>query len=464
MNKLLAKLNLTVKILLAAGICALGIVFCAIQLYQPHTFLVDGLPMEIKGIAFTTRSLLNQAGIVINPEDSISTSLDGMTWELPPLVTIHRARPVSLHTPEGTIELHTVETLPANLLQQAGISLYREDLLLRNGLALDPYAPLPGGEPALLQFIPAKQVKLDIDGSQASLFTQAGTLAEALEEAGTPLSEKDDLSLPLETRLDDITSLEIVTAREVQVVQGDVLISGMTAARTVAEALDDLGVTLQDLDYSVPSEDQSIPPAGSIEIRQVRETVTLEKEETQYGNSYQADPEAELDTISVIDPGQLGLVVTRTRSRTENGEFVNSQTDGPWKASDPRNGILGTGTQVVIRTEVVDGTTIEYWRKVSVYATSYHPSEFDNGAITRSGVPLTKGIVAVATSWWGGLQGQPVFVPGYGHGIIADTGGGIPGTRWIDLGYDDDNYVGWHDWTTLYFLTPVPAYVQPVLP
>ena len=29
---------------------------------------------------------------------------------------------------------------------------------------------------------------------------------------------------------------------------------------------------------------------------------------------------------------------------------------------------------------------------------------------------------------------------------------------------DDSNYVGWHYWTTLYFLTPVPAYIPTVLP
>jgi len=72
--------------------------------------------------------------------------------------------------------------------------------------------------------------------------------------------------------------------------------------------------------------------------------------------------------------------------------------------------------------------------------------------------------VAVAASWYNGLEMQPVYVPGYGHGIIADSGYGIPGRYWIDLGYDDENYVSWHDWTVIYFLTPVPAYVAAILP
>jgi len=166
----------------------------------------------------------------------------------------------------------------------------------------------------------------------------------------------------------------------------------------------------------------------------------------------------------VIVPGQVGLVVTRTRVRLEDGKEVASFTEGPWKASDPQDGVLGRGTKVVVRTETIDGETIEYWRKVTVYATSYSPRALGGDNITASGMILTKGIIAVRTSWYSVMQFQPVYVPGYGRGIIADTGGGIDGRYWIDLGYDDSNYVGWHYWTTLYFLTPVPAYIPIVLP
>ena len=37
------------------------------------------------------------------------------------------------------------------------------------------------------------------------------------------------------------------------------------------------------------------------------------------------------------------------------------------------------------------------------------------------------------------------------------VGGGIAGRNWIDLAYGDDDFTAWHQDTTLYFLTPVPA-------
>jgi hypothetical protein len=45
---------------------------------------------------------------------------------------------------------------------------------------------------------------------------------------------------------------------------------------------------------------------------------------------------------------------------------------------------------------------------------------------------------------------------GYGPAEAADVGGGVRG-RWIDLGYEDHNFVNWHQYVTVYFLTPVPA-------
>jgi hypothetical protein len=48
-----------------------------------------------------------------------------------------------------------------------------------------------------------------------------------------------------------------------------------------------------------------------------------------------------------------------------------------------------------------------------------------------------------------------MYVPGYGHAIAGDTGGGVKG-KFVDLGYDEGKYQSWHWWTDIYLLTPVP--------
>jgi 3D (Asp-Asp-Asp) domain-containing protein len=72
---------------------------------------------------------------------------------------------------------------------------------------------------------------------------------------------------------------------------------------------------------------------------------------------------------------------------------------------------------------------------------------------TATGLKMRDGIVAVDPRVID--LGSEVYVPGYGVGLAADTGGAIKGKR-IDLGYDDDNLQLWYRWVDVYLLTPVP--------
>jgi hypothetical protein len=62
------------------------------------------------------------------------------------------------------------------------------------------------------------------------------------------------------------------------------------------------------------------------------------------------------------------------------------------------------------------------------------------------------------------MVGQQLYVPGYGVGTIGDVCGGCVGKYWVDLGFTDEDLVGWANWTTVYFLTPVPDNPIYILP
>jgi len=463
MESFLNKTNRKTWRIIAILMVVLGACLIVLQFYGQYTLIVNGEVHNLRMLAFTPRQVAQAAGLSLQSEDHIWPVADSLNFASKTII-ITQSRQVQIAQGEAIISLQTAERLPANLLTMAGITPYPADQLLWNGKAIDWAEPLPAGKPALLQFIPAHVLELSIDGNEMTLFTQQRTVGAALWEAGIPLQPEDRLSIPLETPLSSTTELSLTRARPVKVVFAGNQLSGFSAAETVGEALADLGFPLQYLDYAIPAENEPVPADGTIRTVDVLEEILLEKEETAYQNTYVEDPNAELDSVSVVVPGQVGLVVTRTRIRLEDGKEVANVTEGPWKASDPQDGVLGRGTKVVVRTETIDGETIEYWRKVTVYATSYAPQHLGGDNRTASGMILTKGIIAVRTSWYSVMQFQPVYVPGYGRGIIADTGGGIDGRYWIDLGYDDSNYVGWHYWTTLYFLTPVPAYIPTVLP
>jgi 3D (Asp-Asp-Asp) domain-containing protein len=232
-----------------------------------------------------------------------------------------------------------------------------------------------------------------------------------------------------------------------------------TRATTVSDVLAEAGVVLVGQDYSVPADDQPLPAAGVIGVVRVREEVLTEQELLPYETIYQPLPDVEIDNVQTVQVGQPGVLRRLTRIRYENGVEVSRATDEETLVQAAQPHIIGYGTQIVIRTLATPDGVIEYWRAYEMYATSYAakftgrtPGTFSYGR-TASGKYVTQGIVAIDRSMM--PFGTRMYVPGYGFAEAADTGGGVRG-RFIDLGYDDHNYVGWHSTVMVYFLTPVP--------
>ncbi|NOG51091.1 MAG: hypothetical protein HND48_17895 [Chloroflexi bacterium] len=129
---------------------------------------------------------------------------------------------------------------------------------------------------------------------------------------------------------------------------------------------------------------------------------------------------------------------------------------------DPVNEVLSYGTRLVYRTVDTPDGPREYWRKLRMYATSYHPAALGGDDVTATGARLTKGIVAINPRIV--PYGTVLYVEGYGEGLAADTGGPRSTPYWIDLGYDDDNYRRWSRYVDVYLLAPPPENIPLLLP
>ncbi len=379
---------------------------------------------------------------------------------------VYPVRLVELSTGQ-TWTLQSSTRLPADWLVEAGVALNPEDQLLLNGARVQADRELPPLGAYTLQIRRAVPVTLVVDGKTRTLTSAGPTLGDALWEAGITLSASDNLSLPLSTPLLGPVGAELQTARPIQIHLGDQIIQSATSAQIVGEALAEAGLPLQGLDYSIPAEYQPIPADGIIRVTQVREEITLEQNYLPYESEFQPDPEIELDQRAVTQPGEFGVEVSRVRVRYENGQEVSREAEDSWVAKEPKNEVVGYGTKVVIKTLDTPSGPIEYWRAVTVYATSYSPcrSAADRCYYgTSSGLPVARGVIGVTRSWYNWFVGQRLYVPGYGTGVVADVGGGVPGEYWIDLGFTDADFEPWHQYVTIYFLTPVPENIPWILP
>lgn len=457
------------NIIIAAA--ALVLIAAVILLAVPRevTLTVNGGSQTLRTNALSVAGALHQAGFQASAEDRLEPRASAL---LKPgaVITLDQAQAVTIViSPSGeSLELRSALRRPADLLAEAGLTLSEHDRLTLNGLPIDPSAELPYSPQVLLEVRQAQAVTLNENGLSQTLLSSAATLGQALWEAGIVLTAADRVSTPLETPLLAPVEVEIERAVPVTITVDGGEISVPTAAATVRGALSEAGVSLHGMDYSQPGEDEPLPADRSVRVVRVREDIILQQQPIPFKSSFQPDPNTELDKRSIVTPGEFGVQVLRERVLYEDGVEVSRAQEDQWVAKEPRDQVVGYGTQPVVNTIDTPAGTLEYWRAVDVWATSYSPCRLGIpnycNTQTASGMQLTQGIVAVTRAWYSWMAGQRVYIPGYGVAVVADVGGGIPGRYWVDLGYTDADYAHWSRSVTMYFLTPVPANIPWILP
>ncbi len=360
---------------------------------------------------------------------------------------------------ETHITQATEARVPTQILAEAGLSLGSLDTLFVNGEVAEANTAL-SCDTCTLQIRRAMTMTLITPDGEQELISSAWTIGEALSEFGIQLHTADYLDPPAETPVTDQLKVTYTPSRQLAIrVDGQVL-PIRSSAQTVGEALTGAGIPLVGLDTSQPAPSDPLPADGQIHIVHIVEKVELQQTEIPFEIEYVPSNDLAVDEKKILEDGKTGLIVSRTRVRYEDGEEVARIVEGERTVREPSTQIVAYGTQYVLKTTTVDGRKIEYWRAIQVYATSYSPCRSGTDECypkAASGATVQQGVIGVTRAWYDAMQGQAVYVPGYGFGTIEDIGGGFPDKDWIDLGYSDANYQGWSQWVTLYFLPPVPA-------
>ncbi len=365
---------------------------------------------------------------------------------------------------EQIITLQTDERAPSALLNKAGITLNPGDSLLLNGLPVTLDQPITN-YPVTLQLRRAIPITIIAPEGEQKIRSSAFSVGEALHETSVRLRAGDKVTLTLNSPISS-SPISILPSRDLTITSDGKTVATTSSAQTVGEALAEAGIPLIGLDYSLPAENEPLPSNGQIRVVRATESMQLAQKPIPFESELQASADVPLDTTQILQPGEPGLIVQRIRIRYEDGQEVSRLTEDETLVRPPKTRILAYGTKIEVKTAVVDGQNIEYWRAVQMYATSYSPCR--SGADrcypgTSSGKSLRKGMVAMRYSWYLNMQGQQLYIPGYGFATVEDVCGGCVGRPWIDLGFSDNNFEPWHSWVTVYFLTPVPANVIHVL-
>lgn len=352
---------------------------------------------------------------------------------------------------------------PLEILQSAQVELGGGDRIWVNGALANAAALAEWTVPARHIEI-RKAVKLTIvdSGQPFSLVTAAKTVGDALSEAGLKLHSADEAAPPRETFIEGEMTISVDRAKAAALHVDGVQIEVRTHAETVADVLAELDSPLFGLDYVNPPAETAVSEKMTIEIVRVTEEMAAQTETIPYQARYQPDESLSLDEEAVVQAGQNGRREIRSRIRYENGIEVSRAPAETIVVEAPVDQVVAYGTSLALKTVDTPAGPRQYWRKLRMYATSYHPAALGGDSITAIGATLKKGIVAADPDII--PYRTDLYVPRYGLGWMADTGGPRSSPYWIDLGYSDEDWVSWSGYVDVYLLTPAPTKINYRLP
>jgi uncharacterized protein YabE (DUF348 family)/3D (Asp-Asp-Asp) domain-containing protein len=380
---------------------------------------------------------------------------------------VGRAVPVLVEADGRAIQLRTRSTAVKDVLAEAGLSLGPHDTLLLHGreapfdAVLDPAPPPPGQaavlppeRPVLIGIRRAVPVTLNLDGDIRVLETSRQMVAEVLNDAGVKLGHADTVSPALASGITANLQIEVARARLVTLRAGSVSRQIYTHKSTLGEALAAAGFSLTGQDRVEPGLETPVTDGMSARLVRVEGRTYVEKETFAHKTVFRPDENLGGANTRVV-PGNDGVKLREYRLVIEDGveksrELVREYWEPPLQDRViyyPAANLHATG---------LNPANLELAATKRLYATWYNaassgrPARDPNYGITRTGVPVTKGIVAVDPSVI--PLGTRLYVPGYGFAVAADTGGGVKGDM-IDLGYPDGVAVDWQTgWVEVYIL------------
>ncbi len=345
----------------------------------------------------------------------------------------------------------------AELLKDENLSPDAHDYLSH-----DLSAPLDSGD--VIEWKPAFQVTLSVNGKDQQVWSTQETVKGFLEGQNIKLKEHDDMSVSLDDELKEDMTIAVDKAFKVAVNDGGKQNDIWTTSTTVAGFLEQQNIQLGELDRVEPGKDENVKANSIINVIRVEKVTDVVEETIDYATIKKNDSSMQKGTEKVVEDGHEGKQEKHYEVVLENGKEVSRElkkTDVVKKSSDK---IVAVGTQVIMQTAVKtsseSSTTPTKSTKSSskpepaadvkkpepkaksepagkvlnVSTTAYTANCTGCSGITSTGFNLKSNpnakVIAVDPSVI--PLGSKVFVEGYGTAIAADTGGAIKGNK-IDV-------------------------------
>lgn len=438
----------------AAGLSAAAVVATR----EAYTVYVDDAPMQVWGDFATVADVLAAADVTVGATDWVVPAPESAA-DPTTAVSVRRAKSVVVRTESGTQTYQTHQRTLGAFLNEAGIRVRRSDALLADGQQVAFQRVDAVAVPGVVEIGRFHTITIIDGGAEIVTRTAVETVGQALQEAGIILYAADGVEPSMGTWLTPDLRITIRRSKPLTIHVDGETIQTRSYRTNALDVLAEVGIGLIGYDYTRPGPEVTLQPGDTIEVVRVTEDFRLIDTPIPFDTVWQGTDQFDLDQSGLLIAGEPGIQRQRVRVRYDNGVEAGQTVDGEWTAKEPITQVMGYGTRITVRTLDTPEGPIEYWRVVRMRVTSYTAASSGKApdhpyyGITASGVVAGKGVVAVDPRVVPFRSN--VYVPGYGVAFVGDTGGGVKG-RWIDLGFDEDNYESWWGYVDVYYLTPVP--------
>ncbi len=294
------------------------------------------------------------------------------------------------------------------------------------------------------------------DGTQHTIYT-SGTVKDAIEKANITLRKGTALNYSAGDLVEEGMVIEIYDIYKIKVIENNEAAVKIVSGKTVADALNVLGVEMGENDFTQPKENTNLKAGMTIEIFRVEIKERNETEEVKYGTDYTVNNNLYKDEKKVVKEGVEGSRAVVYEDFYVNGELKSSTEVSSKVLKEPVNEIVEKGTKArpagsahptslptgkpmselahpSYLTIGTNGLPTSYKRSMKAKATAY----CSPGDLTSTGKRAKNGYIAVDPKEIPyGTEMYIVSADGkyvYGYCIAADTGSYIYSVDWtVDL-------------------------------
>ena len=284
-----------------------------------------------------------------------------------------------------------------------------------------------------------KGITVVVDGESHYMKTQVADVATLLSEADISISEGDVVTPSFDTRVVDGMTVVVRHAVPVTISLADEEIEVSVIGRTVADALVAAGVAPGSGVLCEPSIDAPLEDGMEISVQNVFVRVVEETGEVPFETVTESDATLAQGSRKVVTEGVSGEILRVYRVVVLDGEEGERTLEAETIVREPVAEVIAVGTKrstghtLVSRSRPPAEAAPTTGNKLTVVTTAYAPNVDGVGTRTATGARAGYGIIAVDPKVI--PLGTKLYVPGYGYGVAADTGGAIKGNK-IDLCFD----------------------------